>query len=120
MKPPPRDDGLERNLVELRACRNMAKEAFEEAMDGENYIWGGQPFDEDHLYHKVFYCAEELGCHMHAEQQYYAKCGRHGKVASWCDETLCSNCAGITMMPRKVEFGIPFSTVLPLCEECVT
>eukprot|EP00873_Tetraselmis_striata_P027339 jgi/Tetstr1/447603/TSEL_034964.t1 len=48
-----RADGEPHSMAALRACRQAAKDAFQEAQDGLDYICGGQPLPEDHPYHKA-------------------------------------------------------------------
>eukprot|EP00873_Tetraselmis_striata_P044449 jgi/Tetstr1/464713/TSEL_009460.t1 len=47
-----RPDGEPHSVAPLRACRQAAQAAFQEAQDGRDYICGGETLPKDHPYYK--------------------------------------------------------------------
>jgi len=102
--------------ADIAACMRIAKDVLQDAIASQDYVCGGQPLPEEHPFHDIFNTAQDLECHMHVEPQFYSKRGRTPQVASWSNPSLCSQCVG--GLEATVAEGIPFSTILPLCDKC--
>ncbi len=110
-------DGRVPTIEEEIACQASAAETFKEACASNMYVCGAGLYDSGHPFKDVFITQPTLTCADHIEPFFYTLGVR---ARGGLSEMLCCFCASGQADVTDVELSKLFSTVLPVCQTCIT
>ena len=110
-------DGRVPTIEEETECLALAAETLKEACASNMYVCGAGLYDSGHPFKDVFITQPTLTCADHIEPFFYTLGVR---ARGGLSEMLCCFCASGQADVTDVELSKLFSTVLPVCQTCIT